>query len=586
MNSAILRLTLFFGRAMIVLTILGTLGIHSQLFAQTYPPETKLTFKAVPAGIARSNYLVPMIDPTFGTQITRIGDVAKFGVAKPYHHYSKDQPWNSDGTLIMMDGWPAAILDGKTLKKIREINPSGDHHVWSNTNPNIIYGCSANKFESQSPASGVKKVLHTFTEYTSISLGDWEGNISNDDQYAALRCAKSGINYVVVYNILKDSVVAVKNIGSRVPNNVAISQSGKYVAIQWNVDGTGSQEGITIHKSSDLSYVRQVSFRGGTHYDLGYDTKGNEVCCMSGDNRGIIAVNLENGSIIQVTKDADMSWPIHISCRNLNRPGWLYLTDFAASYGETTKPNYQQVYAVKIDGSNTVNCFGHVHHSTREEYDRSPFGVPNRDGSIVMFRSDWNNANGEIDSYVATMLPDSIPPAKPTGLNVPVQDSKSFTLNWEASADNIMTKNYEVFVDGARKGSTTGLTWVVKNLTEYKTYLVTVKAFDFTGNISEPSYTLLVVITPPLAVNMIGSAKGGFDIKVNPGQNSITINSERADDSLISVFDVTGRKIFERRLTKISQETLDLKALSNKTLYILRIQNIKNQSVTRKIFRI
>lgn len=371
---------------------------------QLFPPEVKLIFKKLPVGIGRPEYLIPITDPTFGTLITRIGDKEIFRSAKPYHHYSKDQPWNSDGSLILMEGSPAAILDGNTYRLIRTIFPSKDHHIWSNTNPEIIYGASGNRFESQSALTGEKTILHTFNQYSSISLGDWEGNISNDDRYAAFRCYKSGNNFVIVYDMQLDTTIATYDVGAIIPNNVTMSQSGKYVAIQWNVDGPGQQQGITIHKSTDLSFVRQVSWRGGTHYDLGYDTQGNEVSCQSGNNRGIVAVRLDNGEITQVTSDDEMSWPIHISCRNLNRPGWLYLSDFEESYGEPSKPNYQQIYAVKIDGSQTVNSFAHIHHSSVIGYNRSAFGVPDRGGSRVMFRSDWETGIGEIDSYVAELV--------------------------------------------------------------------------------------------------------------------------------------------------------------------------------------
>lgn len=375
--------------------------------SQNYPPDSRIIFHAMPK-TPTPGYLIPIVDPTFKTKVTRITDKAIFKELKSYHHYSKDQPWNSDGSLIMMEGWPAAILDGNTYEKLRSIYPSKGHHIWSNTNPAIIYGTSDNKFECQNAITGVKTTLHLFTQYTTISIGDWEGNISNDDKYAALRCSKSGINFIVVYDIFNDSIIVSKNIGSIIPNNVTMSQSGEYVAIEWDVDGHGSQQGITIHKRDDLSFVRQVSWRGTTHFDLGYDTMGNEVSCQAGENRGIVAVRLDNGAITQVTTDEQMSWPQHISCRNLNRPGWLYLSEFVETYGEPLKPNYQQIFAVKIDGSGIANCFAHVHHSTVVNYDRSAFGVPNRDGTRVMFRSDWEDGAGEINSYVATIIHDTL----------------------------------------------------------------------------------------------------------------------------------------------------------------------------------
>jgi hypothetical protein len=50
-----------------------------------------------------------------------------------------------------------------------------------------------------------------------------------------------------------------------------------------------------------------------------------------------------------------------------------------------------------------VERFAHVHHSATVAYERSPFGVPNRDGSRMVFRSDWEDASGPVYSYVAEM---------------------------------------------------------------------------------------------------------------------------------------------------------------------------------------
>src|SRR5258706_6466827 len=88
----------------VVLTIILQLPSPKLLFAAViYPPDTKLTSTTVPT-LARPSYLVPVTDPTFGTKITRISDQTAFkDTYKAIRHiYSKNQPWNSDGSLIML----------------------------------------------------------------------------------------------------------------------------------------------------------------------------------------------------------------------------------------------------------------------------------------------------------------------------------------------------------------------------------------------------------------------------------------------------------------------------------------------------
>ena len=92
-------------------------------------PQT--TF-AVP-NIPRSNYLETIIDPVFGTNITRItGDpgtvimtkdgkiIVVWGDSVGYHS-SKDKPWNGDEGLTHLlrtvNGWPSNIfLDGQSYE--------------------------------------------------------------------------------------------------------------------------------------------------------------------------------------------------------------------------------------------------------------------------------------------------------------------------------------------------------------------------------------------------------------------------------------------------------------------------------------
>lgn len=256
----------------------------SSLCAESFPQDTQLTPVAMPA-LPMPAYLMPTLDPAFGTQTTRVSDQAAMDSQQQVigHHYSKTQPWNADGSLISLSGWPAAILDGQTYEFLRWIMPPGEHHTWSNTDPAVIYGI-------QQPNSFVR------------------------------------------------------------------------------VDAT---TGIAT--------------------------------TIDGSTRAIVAVRLDSGLRTTLLQDDQMSWYIHVSCRNLQRQGWAYLTEFADPHTQPEKATYQLAFAVRIDDSGAVERFAHVHHSATVAHDRSPFGVPNRDGSRMMFRSDWEDGSGPVYSYIAEM---------------------------------------------------------------------------------------------------------------------------------------------------------------------------------------
>jgi hypothetical protein len=374
----------------------------------SYPPDTQLVFNPMPVNIPMPGYLSPYIDPMYHTLVTRIADKAAMKSDKDLiaHHYAKDQPWNADGSLISLSGWPSAILDGKTYAFLRWITPPGEHHTWSNLDPSSIYSIQPpNVWVKVNAVTNKMTIIRTFTEYSTASFGAYEGNLSKDDKFVALQCKTTSENWVVVYDIPNDRIVSRMNIGNSWPDNVSMSQSGDYIAIQWGVSGSGDKQGTDLF-TRDFAFVRKIGTCGGCHFDLGYDTDGHEVAVIAdidGSSRAILSIRFDNGQKTVLLTDSQMSWYIHISCRSLNRPGWAYLTEFADPNSQTKKPNYQVAFGVKLDGSGTVECFAHVHHSTTIQYEREPFGVPNRDGAKMMFRSDWENGTGPIYGYIAEM---------------------------------------------------------------------------------------------------------------------------------------------------------------------------------------
>ena len=256
-----------------------------------------------------------------------------------------------------------------------------------------IYGIPPNRWEWVDARNGTIHPIRTFPEYTHVSLGEWEGNISNDDRYAAFQAKTAAANWIFVYDMVLDSVISRLNIGSRYPNNVTMSQSGSYVIVQEENGGPARYQGTEVY-DQQLVFLRHIANKKD-HADMGYDTQGNEVCVTTDDNnRGIVAYRLDNGAKTLLLPDSLMSWYMHVSCRALNRKGWAYLTEFADPNTQTAKANYQLAFGVRIDGSGVVERFAHVHHSSLVDYERSPFEVPNRNGSRMLFRSDWENGGG------------------------------------------------------------------------------------------------------------------------------------------------------------------------------------------------
>lgn len=88
--------------------------------------------------------------------------------------------------------------------------------------------------------------------------------------------------------------------------------------------------------------------------------------------------------------------------RNLERPGWAYVT-YQYS-GPDWPPFWNEVVAVKLDGSQTVERIAHLH-ATRTDYLTEAHAVPSPDGKRVLWSAAWDgDATGRpISAYVARL---------------------------------------------------------------------------------------------------------------------------------------------------------------------------------------
>lgn len=384
--------------------------------APVYPSGTKLTPKAMPQ-VARPGYLRPITDPTFGTRVVRISDEVAFGnkagSREPLRHaYAKNQTWNADGSLLMLDYiYPAPILDGRTYEFLRRVHQPS-LATWSNVDPFKTIGTAAGT--NRLISADMRRdwditTLRSFRDYDTIDFGIGEGNLSNDDHYIALFGTKDGASDLFVYDFKNERIVSRRDLGdatigtgNTTINNATMSQSGDYVVLQYNAQGRNPKQGIVVF-DRDLKYLRNLSARGGAHYDVGYDTRGREAIVVQDDaSSAIVSVRLDDGARTTLLTADQMNYSIHISCRNIDRPGWAYISEFTGT-PVVKRANYQEVFAVKVDGSGMVNRFAHEHHSPSRGYAHAPMGVPNRDGSKVLWASDWGNRHAPVYAHVARM---------------------------------------------------------------------------------------------------------------------------------------------------------------------------------------
>jgi hypothetical protein len=282
-----------------------------------------------------------------------------------------------------------------------------------------MYGTlySAGAFVKYTPSTGAIQTLKTFSGFTGLFLGMGEGNLSNDDRYAPLIGEYPTGLTVIIYDTINNVEVSRKDFpGLSIANLdwASMSQSGKYVVVNVKDHATG----VAYYDVYDtqMNYLRRLNAFAGGHADFGYDSMGNEVIVygqyVGGKGIILMSTRLADNTVQQqlpgISEPAGiyMASNYHISCRNIDRPGYCYVSNFAFG-AEFNAYMFHEVFALKLDGSGSVEIFSQDFAAPLPLVDLSYFResqvVPSRDGSLALFSSDWDDPSSTaiIYDYVA-----------------------------------------------------------------------------------------------------------------------------------------------------------------------------------------
>ncbi|HEX7905474.1 MAG TPA: hypothetical protein VF487_16490 [Chitinophagaceae bacterium] len=363
--------------------------------------------------LSKPGYLQTVIDPTFKTKITRI--VGDPGGAIPNitgsvwaqqqlrHNYSKIQPWNADQTMLFLNRHsPNLWLDGSTYQPLFTRNKPGSHLLWSHTEPKIMYhtGNSGNHHLGKwDVVADVSTELIDLRNYASCTFGEGEGNFNKNGNKVAVYGKRISDNKYVLFVV--DVVARTKGTDIEITDmdNCTMSSSGDYIII-----GHGNDE-IKVLRTSDGSTVWSDTRYGmPSHFDVQVDQNGDEVVAGVGKTSPysgqVIKRKLSDGSI---TVLVNKGYASHTSGRNINRPGWIYVTYSNLSTGYL--PYINELVAVKLDGTKVERlCNIRVDKSLfttpSDQYLAEAHGCPSPDGRRMIFASDWNKGDFPVQAYV------------------------------------------------------------------------------------------------------------------------------------------------------------------------------------------
>jgi chitodextrinase len=164
-------------------------------------------------------------------------------------------------------------------------------------------------------------------------------------------------------------------------------------------------------------------------------------------------------------------------------PNGSYRVDVLCGDGDyTNQVNNLSIEGVAVtdpDGQDNFDLFTNIQVSVS-------------DGKLTVIPTGTNTKICYIDIYSVSSGPDTQAPTVPTNLSASSIGQTSFSLSWTASTDNVGVTGYEVFANGASKGTTTSTSLSITGLSCNTAYSMTVKARDAANNWSAASSALVV----------------------------------------------------------------------------------------------
>lgn len=274
------------------------------------------------------------------------------------------------------------------------------------------------------------------------------------------------------------------------------------------------------------------------------------------------ADELDNDKIYPTNRNRVFQPAVHLD--GSGAPKWG-----GAPYADVM-PNGEIVYA--FNSSNKVRVFTADAYGENSALQDLPFPqgksffpcvIPISDTEILVaahVKLDGTSTGGHTLVSIGQIDKDLEKPTVPQNLSTSIQGN-SFLLNWDKSTDNIIVHKYLVSVNGELVKT---VLWdnftTLEGLNVSNSYVFSVRAVDYQGNVSDEIVLDLEEVVPPLA-----------SISPIPALNELHINLLHNGTTAIRILSVTGALLLETQLK--SSGVLDISALPSGMFYIDMEQN-------------
>ena len=361
------------------------------------------------ASLATAKYLVPFTDPRFGNKVVKVTNplnaVPGLGLTwekVARHHYSIDQAWNADQTLLVMGMGTTGrlFLDGSTYAPAFNRKHPGMIR-WHRTNPDLMVFVGKAGVGYWDVRKDVRQPQNPLTGYTDLNFGENKGNLSDSGNVLAITAKRSdGKKVMFAYDL--STARKYPDIDMSAWYDVGwttISPKGAYIVSYSRKTSSSNQQRLIFTLDGQL-VQNWTDYERPGHGDFMIDGNGYEVAVgrSKADDFKLITRRLVDGKITLLSGSIKAS---HMSARSLGDPGWSF-GSFVMDGSDASHylPYVNEVTAISTDGAQKVRRLA-THNSTQNTYDSEPHASPSPDGKRAIFASNWGVSGGPVAAYVA-----------------------------------------------------------------------------------------------------------------------------------------------------------------------------------------
>jgi hypothetical protein len=362
------------------------------------------------------DYLQTVTDQVFGTPFTRVTDPGQeilpaisCELAHCTHRYSSSQAWNADQSLLVIANGCSGLcfLDGSTYVPLFHRTIPNECE-WHPLDPALMICVDGDEIYTWNPRLDIRTAVYTFEGYQNLQFGPYKGNPSTDGTRLVVRATnREGALVAFAYDMStqrKYPDIDLTDLSGR-NGYCTISPSGRYVfCANEKFDGTDI---AYVFTTDGVQLQHWTEHHRPAHGDMTIDNDGSDayvgISKANPDKYHIIKRRLDNGAVTDLTPYGNGQ---HASTRNINRPGWVFVT-YSGTYPEVAghpdvAPLYQEVVALRIDGSGEMRRVIQTRNS-KYDYWSETHASPSPDGSQIIWSSNWGQPGGPVADFVARL---------------------------------------------------------------------------------------------------------------------------------------------------------------------------------------